>query len=161
MDPLILDTSIIKRCFELREEINLDLLTLLSKNFNLILTPMIQKELDEQGLDISRYSFEVKETKINKKLRERFKINSYKNLGEVECLELCCEGSYSFLTDDYKAWLIGSEFISKERCIYFLFTLPKFNFLSLVEKLMVLKSRNKIRKIAKKTYKVIKSEIKK
>ena len=104
---------------------------------------------------------EVLEVDYNKNIWKELDIKSNKNLGEAECIQLCLDNkNYVFLTDDYSVWKKGKKFL-QERSQYFLFSLIEFDFLNKEEKLKVLEARNKIRKIARNVYRIIKSEIQK
>jgi predicted nucleic acid-binding protein len=157
METIILDTSVIKRSEELKEEANLDFLFKLSRCSRTIIPVSVKNECDYFSLSLE--NLQIKEADYDKNIWQALEIKSNKNLGEAECIKLCQSNkNYVFLTDDYHAWKKGKKFLG-EKSRYFLFALPEFNFLTSEEKLKILKARNKIRKIAKKTYKVIKSEI--
>lgn len=160
METIIMDTSVIKRSEELKEEIDFNFLSKLSSCSRIIIPMSVKEESITLGLQLEN-NLQIKEAGYDKAIWQALRIKSNKNLGEAECIKLCRDNkNYVFLTDDYLAWKKGKKFLG-ERSRYFTFALSEFDFLTNEEKLKLLKARNKIRKIARKTYEIIKSEIKK
>ena len=157
MENIVIDTSVIKRSKELKVEIGFDFLSKLT-SFSKVAVPVsVNEEMVAMGLSLGK--IDVKEADYDKTIWNEFKIESNKNLGEAECVKLCLNDESSiFLTEDYKAWKVGEKFLG-ERSTYFLFALPEFYFLTKKEKLEILTARNKVRKIARKTYEIIKGKI--
>lgn len=158
---IVLDASTIVRCKEIEENIKIMLFDFLESLGKLYIPPCVSDEIRAKGVKI-KSSVEIKDVMADTNTRRVMGVNTNKNMGEADCVEICLKNkTYLFLTDDYLA-LKNAETLIGDRSLLLIPFLIEYGkgYYTKQELLSILKERHRQRRFRERIYKILERKIK-